>query len=139
MDGRRGTAPATRRRLAAWRLGNDPNRKRATDPGETDPAKNPLWAFHETFNQDTAWVAETQAKYKAGQIGDVDVKKKLVEVLTALMTPIRDRRKTYEADPAQVLQILRAGTAQANQLAEQTLTLAKQAIKQDYFPRTLTL
>src|SRR5262249_18136590 len=34
----------------------DPKRIRATDPGETDPAKNPLWAFHETFNTDVAWV-----------------------------------------------------------------------------------
>jgi tryptophanyl-tRNA synthetase len=36
----------------------DPKRLRATDPGETDPEKNPLWAFHETFNADAAWVAE---------------------------------------------------------------------------------
>jgi len=117
----------------------DPNRKKATDPGETDPAKNPLWAFHETFNPDTAWVTEAKAKYKAGQIGDVDCKKKLVEVLTALISPIRERRKIYESDPAQVLEILRAGTAKANEVAEQTLTLAKQAIKQDFFPRKLSL
>ena len=34
----------------------DPKRLRATDPGETDPTKNPLWAFHETFNPDQAWL-----------------------------------------------------------------------------------
>jgi tryptophanyl-tRNA synthetase len=117
----------------------DPNRKKATDPGETDPAKNPLWAFHETFNPDKQWVAETQAKYKAGQIGDVDCKRKLVEVLVAIIDPIRTRRQTFEKDPAQVLEILRTGTAKANEIAEETLTLAKQAIKQDYFPRKLSL
>ncbi len=117
----------------------DPNRKRATDPGETDPTKNPLWAFHETFNPDKQWVAEAEAKYKAGQIGDVDCKKKLVEVLSAIIEPIRQRRLEFEKDPAQVLTILKQGTAQANIVAEQTLTLAKQAIKQDFFPRQLII
>ncbi len=117
----------------------DPNRKKATDPGETDPNKNPLWAFHETFNPDKTWVAETEAKYKAGQIGDVDCKKKLVEVLVALIDPIRQRRATFEKDPGEVLRVLKDGTARANIIAEETLTLAKRAIKQDYFPRTLSL
>ncbi len=77
----------------------DPNRKKATDPGETDPTKNPLWAFHETFNPDKQWVAETEAKYKAGQIGDVDCKRKLIEVLVAIIDPIRLRRVEFEKDP----------------------------------------
>lgn len=117
----------------------DPNRKRATDPGETDPEKNPLWAFHETFNPDRAWVEETRAKYKAGGIGDVDVKRKLVEVLVALIDPIRQRRATFEKDPGAVLQILKEGTARANAVAEETLYLAKKAMKQDFFPRSIKL
>jgi tryptophanyl-tRNA synthetase len=117
----------------------DPNRKRASDPGETDSNKNPLWAYHETFNPDTAWVAETQAKYKAGQIGDVDCKKKLVEVLVGLIEPIRQRRLQFEKDPGHVLNVLKDGCARANAVAEETLYLAKRAIKQDYFPRTLSL
>jgi tryptophanyl-tRNA synthetase len=117
----------------------DPNRKHATDPGETNPEKNPLWAFHETFNPDTAWVRAAQEKYRAGQIGDVECKRKLVEVLVALIDPIRLRRQQWEKDPAAALQVLKEGTARANALAEQTLTLAKQAIKQDFFPRRLEL
>jgi tryptophanyl-tRNA synthetase len=117
----------------------DPNRKKATDPGETDPAKNPLWAFHETFNPDTAWVSEAEAKYRAGQIGDVECKRKLVEVLVALIDPIRLRRVELEKDPGHVLGVLKEGTARANVLAEETLWLAKGAIKQDYFQRTLKI
>ena len=86
-----------------------------------------------------AWVQETQAKYRAGQIGDVDCKKKLVEVLNAIIEPIRTRRATYEKDPGEVLRILKAGTAKANGVAEETLYKAKGAMKQDFFPRTLTL
>ncbi len=113
----------------------DPNRKRATDPGTVE--NNPLWIFHETFNPDAQWVREAQDKYRAGQIGDVEVKRKLVDILVALIEPIRQRRLIFEKDPAQVLAILRDGTARANAVTEETLRLAKAAMKQDYFPRGL--
>jgi tryptophanyl-tRNA synthetase len=117
----------------------DPKRIRATDPGETNPDKNPLWAFHETFNPDQAWVKDQQEAYRSGKVGDVVIKKKLVEVLNTLIDPIRTRRKQFEQRPTDVLDALRHGTTQANQLAEETLALAKKAMKQDYFPRTLRL
>jgi tryptophanyl-tRNA synthetase len=41
----------------------DPKRITGKEPGETDSAKNPLWAFHETFNPDTAWVDEHRKMY----------------------------------------------------------------------------
>src|SRR5687768_4127822 len=115
----------------------DPKRIRATDPGETDSEKNPLWAFHDTFNPDKAWVQETRAAYAGGKIGDVAVKKKLVEVLNTLLAPIRDRRKHYEQRPDDVIDALRGGTANANAVAEETLALAKKAMRQDYFAREL--
>jgi tryptophanyl-tRNA synthetase len=117
----------------------DPKRIRVTDPGETDPEKNPLWAFHETFNPDMAWVDEHRAMYATGKVGDVAVKKKLVEVLDALIAPIRTRRRHFEQRPDDVLDVLRAGTRKANEVAEQTLALAKHAMKQDYFPRKLSI
>src|SRR5689334_10402868 len=117
----------------------DPKRIRATDPGETDPQKNPLWAFHETFNTDAAWVDEQRDAYKNGKVGDVAIKRRLVEVLNALLEPIRTRRKHYEQRPADVMDALRAGTKRANGVAEETLALAKKAMRQDYFGRTLSL
>jgi tryptophanyl-tRNA synthetase len=117
----------------------DPKRLRATDPGETDPAKNPLWAFHETFNPDVAWVDEHRELYKAGKVGDVAVKRNLVDVLNAIIEPIRTKRKHFEQRPDDVLDALRIGTKRANEVAEETLALAKKALRQDYFPRTLTV
>jgi tryptophanyl-tRNA synthetase len=116
----------------------DPKRITGKEPGETDPAKNPLWAFHETFNADTAWVDEHRARYAAGTIGDVPIKRKLVEVLNTLIEPIRTRRKQYESRPDDVLDVLRDGTRRANAVAEETLAMAKRATKQDYFPRRLS-
>lgn len=113
----------------------DPNRLRATDPGQTDPEKNPLWALQETFNPDTAWVDEHRKMYAAGQVGDVAIKKKLIEVLDALLLPIRTRRKHFEDRPDDVIDALRVGSARANATAEETLHLAKIAMKQNYFPK----
>ena len=42
---------------------------------------------------------------------------------------------TFEKDPAELLEILRDGTARANAVAEETLRLAKIALKQDFLPR----
>jgi len=115
----------------------DPKRIRATDPGTVE--NNPLWIFHETFNPDQAWLTEQQAAYRAGKVGDVVIKRKLVEVLNTLIEPIRARRKQFESRPDDVLDALKSGTARANKLAEETLALAKKAMKQDYFPRTLRI
>jgi tryptophanyl-tRNA synthetase len=115
----------------------DPKRLRATDPGTVE--NNPLWIFHETFNADTAWIAEQQDAYRNGKVGDVVIKRKLIEVLNTLIEPIRNRRKQYESRPDDVIDVLRAGTRRANIVAEETLILAKKAMKQDYFGRSLKL
>jgi len=115
----------------------DPKRLRATDPGTVE--NNPLWIFHETFNPDKQWVAEQEEAYRQGKVGDVAIKRRLVEVLNALIDPIRTRRKQYESRPADVLDVLREGTRRANAVAEETLAQAKAAMKQDYFTRRLTI
>lgn len=109
----------------------DPKRLKATDPGTVE--NNPLWIFHETFNPDQKWVEEAEERYRLGKIGDVECKKRLIEVLVNLIEPIRQRRLVYEKDPAQVLQMLRKGTEKANVVANETLALAKKAMRQDYF------
>lgn len=113
----------------------DPKRLRVSDPGETDPAKNPLWALQETFNPDAGWVAEHKELYATGKIGDVAIKKKLIEVLNTLLEPIRERRRQFESRPDEVIDVLKDGTRRANAVAEETLALAKAAMKQDYFGR----
>jgi len=115
----------------------DPKRLRATDPGTVE--NNPLWIFHETFNPDKQWVDEAEQKYRDGQIGDVECKKKLIDVLVDLIEPMRQRRLQYENDPGFVMDVLRQGTARANVVAEQTLALTKKAMKQNYFSRELTI
>jgi tryptophanyl-tRNA synthetase len=117
----------------------DPKRLRVTDPGETDPEKNPLWALHDAFNTDDPWVHEHKAMYAGGKVGDVVIKKKLIEILDALIAPIREKRKHFEDRPDDVIDALKLGTKKANVVAEETLAMAKKAMKQDYFSRTLSI
>ena len=84
-------------------------------------------------------MAEQQERIEHGKVGDVVIKKKLIEVLNALIEPIRTRRKQFERQPDAVMAALKAGTQKANETAEETLQLAKVALKQDYFPRELKL
>jgi tryptophanyl-tRNA synthetase len=115
----------------------DPKRIRATDPGRVED--NPLWIFHETFNPDQDWVRENEELYRQGKVGDVAMKRKLVEVLNGMLEPVRTRWRHYHERPDEVLDVLREGTRRANVVAEETLALAKRAMKQDYFGRELKI
>jgi tryptophanyl-tRNA synthetase len=76
---------------------------------------------------------------RRGKIGDVVVKRKLIEALDVLLAPIRERRRHFEQRPDDVMDALRHGTRRANAVAEETLALAKQKMRQDFFPRGLTI
>lgn len=115
----------------------DPTRLKASDVGTTE--NNPLWILHETFNPDKKWVEETQDKYRKGGVGDVECKRKLIDVLIALTEPMRERRAVYVKDQNEVLRILQEGTAKANTIGEETLIKVKKAMKQDYFNRELKI
>lgn len=109
----------------------DPNRLKATDPGKVE--NNPLWVFHETFNTDTNWVKEAEERYRTGKIGDVECKRKLIDVLVALIDPIRLRRQVFEQDVHAVKRLLQEGTERANAVAHHTLVAAKEKMHQRYF------
>jgi tryptophanyl-tRNA synthetase len=109
----------------------DPNRLKATDKGTVE--NNPLWIFHETFNSDQAWVQEAKERYRAGTIGDVECKRRLIDVLVAMIEPMRMRRLQYEKDIHYVTSVLKEGTMKANETANETLLLAKEAMRQRYF------
>ncbi len=117
---------SVRRKIMA--MYTDPKRLKATDPGNID--NNPLWIFHDTFNPDKTWVTEAKARYQAGGIGDVECKKCLVEVLTAFIAPLHQKRLELEKNRDYVKEVLRKGAEKANLVASETLRLTKEAIYQ---------
>lgn len=109
----------------------DPNRLRPTDKGTID--NNPLWIFHDAFTEDKSWLEEAKLRYQQGEIGDVECKKKLIESINDLLAPMHQRRQLYEKDQADILAILKQGTAAANEVANDTLAMVKKAIHQVFF------
>ena len=109
----------------------DPNHLRVSDPGQVEG--NVVFAFLDAFEPDTQKVDELKAHYRRGGLGDSVVKRVLDERLQAIIEPIRARRREFETDRAQVLEILRRGTARAREVAGQTLSEVKGALGLSYF------
>lgn len=49
------------------------------------------------------------------------------------LNPSKKRRTEYEKDQIEIQKILQEGSARANKIAEKTLFLVKEAVKQNYF------
>ena len=84
-------------RLKVKSMYTDPGRIRATDPGRVEG--NPVFIYHDAFNDDSAQVEDLKARYRTGKVGDVEVKQRLYEALERFLAPIRERRARYERDP----------------------------------------
>jgi len=109
------------------RMYTDPTRLRATDPGHVEG--NPVFQYHDAFNDNQAEVDELKERYINGKVGDVEVKKKLAAALNRFLTPIRDRRKQIESHPERIEEILRDGSAKAQKEARETMRLTREAMK----------
>src|SRR6186997_1688664 len=82
----------------------DPKRIRADIPGTVEG--NPVFVYHDAFNPDTAEVEDLKTRYRAGKVGDVEVKTKLARALNAHLDPIRARRADLVANPKRLQEIL---------------------------------
>lgn len=118
----------------------DPNHLRVEDPGKVDG--NPVFIYLEAFSRpehfeeflpDYKNLEELEDHYRRGGLGDVKVKKFLNNVMQAELTPIRERRKEWEARIPDVYDILKAGSAVAEKRATETMTAVKKAMQIDYF------
>jgi len=108
----------------------DPKRVRADIPGTVEG--NPVFTYHDAFNSDTAEVEDLKARYRAGKVGDVEVKKKLAIALNARLDPIRERRAAVLAKPDRLREILFEGSKRARAAAEQTMERVRDAVKVSY-------
>jgi tryptophanyl-tRNA synthetase len=109
----------------------DPTRLRATDPGHV--RGNPVFAYHDAFNPDKTEVNDLKRRYRAGKVGDVEVKRKLAAALNEFLAPIRERRAELAQQPELVERTIQEGSERARDEAADTLRRMKQAMKLDYF------
>lgn len=108
----------------------DPNHLKVSDPGTVEG--NVVFDFLTIFDPNKAEVEELKAHYRRGGLGDGVLKKRLTDVLEGMIAPMRQRREQYQKDPAYVQEILRIGTANARQVAAQTLSEVKSAMGINY-------
>ncbi len=115
----------------------DPTRIHATDPGHL--RGNPVFIYHDAFNDDKAEVEELKRRYRRGKVGDVEVKQRLARALNRFLEPIRERRAQFAARPGLVNEIIRQGSARARQECRRTLAETRQAMGLTYFRDATTV
>ena len=118
----------------------DPDHIKISDPGKI--AGNTVFTYLDAFATDAhfaeylpeyANLDELKAHYMRGGLGDVKVKKFLLAVLEETLAPIRARRADYQRDIAGVYDILKKGSEAAREVAAETLSDVRAAMKINYF------
>ncbi|HLR88521.1 MAG TPA: tryptophan--tRNA ligase [Atopostipes sp.] len=109
----------------------DPNHIRVEDPGQVEG--NVVFTYLDIFDPDKEKVTELKEHYQRGGLGDVKIKRYLVDVLQNVLEPIRARRAEYENDRGYVLDMLKQGSEQAERVAAETLDDVKSAMGINYF------
>jgi tryptophanyl-tRNA synthetase len=108
----------------------DPKRVRADIPGTVEG--NPVFMYHDVFNSDVAEVEDLKARYRAGKVGDVEVKTTLARAMNAALAPLRERRREVMARPDRVREILIEGSRKARGIAHETMERVRAAVKLRY-------
>lgn len=117
----------------------DPNHLKVSDPGQTE--NNPVFMYLEAFVRDEhfnlylneyANLDELKAHYQRGGLGDVKVKKFLINVLNHELEPIRTKRQYFVNHPDEVMNILIEGSKKARIVASQNLMKIKKAMGISY-------
>lgn len=118
----------------------DPNHLRVEDPGslEGNTVFTYLDAFckpehFEKFENEHKDLDEMKEHYQRGGLGDVKVKKFLINVLEDELAPIRARREELQKDIPYVVDVLKKGTEAAREEAAKTLANVKNSMRINYF------
>ena len=111
------------------RMPTDPQRVRLTDPG--DPARCPVWQFHQVYSDAATREWVVQGCTTAG-IGCLACKQPVIDAIVREQAPWRERAEPYLKDPRKVIQILDAGNDRARTVARQTMQDVRAAMGLDY-------
>jgi len=107
----------------------DTNRVRRNDPG--DPARCPVWQWHEVYSDDTVkqWANEG---CRSAAIGCVECKQPVIDAVLRELKPIQARAQEYIDQPELVRNIIAEGCEDARDLAKETLNEVRHAMSLNY-------
>jgi tryptophanyl-tRNA synthetase len=109
----------------------DPNHIHVNDPGQVEG--NTVFAYLDLFDLYPEEVAKLKEKYQQGGLGDVVLKKRLIDVLNQFLNPIRERRAHYAQDMGYITQIVQTGTEKVRMVAQQTMREVRVAMQMNYW------
>ncbi|MCX6082721.1 MAG: tryptophan--tRNA ligase [Chloroflexi bacterium] len=101
----------------------DPKRLHSTDPGTVEG--NPVFEYHDAFNPDKNEISELKERYRAGKVGDVEVKTRLARAINAFLDPFRERRAYYMAHPKIAQDVLSQGIHRMQYEAGETMGIVR--------------
>jgi tryptophanyl-tRNA synthetase len=104
----------------------DPARVRRTDPGNPDVC--PVFAYHKLYSSAETIQRVNEGCRSAG-IGCIECKTWMTDNVLAVLEPIQERRREYEARPDDVRDIMLEGSRKAREEAERTMTAVREAVK----------
>lgn len=108
----------------------DPDHLHVNDPGKVEG--NVVFSYLDIFDGKVEAVAELKAHYQRGGLGDVKLKRHLIDVLENIIAPIRQRREQLAQDPQAVMNIAFAGSDKVRHVAAQTMDEVRRAMRLDY-------
>ena len=123
------TAGADEIRALVMTMFTDPNRIRRKDPGNPDICN--LFQFHRLFSAPDV-ITRVDHECRTAQIGCVDDKKLIAEIIIDSLAPIRERREKIDRDPSIVWDALKAGNRAARERAAETLASVRKAMNIRY-------
>ena len=118
----------------------DPDHLRVEDPGKVEG--NAVFTYLDAFSTDDDFAQfwpeyscldELKEHYCRGGLGDMKCKKFLNTIINNMLEPMRQRRREFEKDIPEIYNILRRGTEQAREVAAQTMSEVRHAMRIDYF------
>ncbi|MBB6433150.1 tryptophan--tRNA ligase [Leuconostoc carnosum] len=109
----------------------DPLHINIADPGHVEG--NVVFTYLDIFDPDKQAVQVLKEQYMAGGLGDMKLKRYLIEVMETELAPIREKRQTFAQDIPEVMRMLKDGSERANAVAEATMKDVRHAMGIDYF------
>jgi tryptophanyl-tRNA synthetase len=97
----------------------DPNRVRADVPGKVNG--NPVFIYHDIFNPNKIEVKDLKSRYKAGKVGDVEIKQKLSKALNDFLNPMHERRNAFEKQKGYIDEVIYEGSKKVRKEVQKTL------------------
>lgn len=109
----------------------DPSHIRIEDSGKVEG--NVVFTYLDIFDPNKEEIEELKNHYRKGGLGDVKIKKRLIDLIVTKLEPFQDKRKEYENNIDEVVKIVKKCNEKAREKASQTLQEVRKSIGINYF------